>query len=61
MTLHRAFVHTTSPLTVVMPSTSTPVPAVKASWSSYTPAVNDPVFIDTVAGSRQIIVLGKAS
>lgn len=59
--LHRAFIHTTSPLTILLPSTSTPIPAVRASWSNYAPVVNDTVLVTTVADTRQIIVLGKAA
>lgn len=59
--LHRAFIHTVSPLTILLPSTSTPLPATRASWSSYTPVAGDAVFITMVTGSRQIVILGKAS
>ena len=60
MSLYPAVVAATSPLTVRLQGAATAVPATRASWSSYAPAVNDLVLVDRRADNGTLIVLGKA-
>ena len=64
--LHRATVTSTSPLKIRLNAdsvagSSADLPATKATWSSYSPSVNDGVLVDFVSDNRQVIVMGKAS
>jgi len=58
--MERATVTATSPLTVQLYSSATPVPAQKITPTTYVPAVNDAVAVD-VFPDGHVIVLGTYS